>query len=82
MLISIPCLALVIILFVLKVMQMTNFGMGVTNTQINYSYDPAFVTINTGNKNPAYAPFMLAFTINIDAASCPNSAITFQPFVN
>lgn len=37
-LVSLPLMALIVILFILKLIQMVNYGIVMSNTQINYSY--------------------------------------------
>jgi hypothetical protein len=76
-LVSLPLLAIIIILLVLKLVQMVNYGIVMTNSQISYTYEPPLTTFSTSQKDPEYAPFMLAFTVNIDNVSCPNNNIVF-----
>lgn len=81
-LVSIPLLVIIVILLVLKLVQMVNYGIVMTNSQITYTYEPPLTTFSTSQTDPAYAPFMLGFSVNIDNARCPNSAITFEAFLN
>ena len=61
---------------------MVNYGIVMSQTQVNFTFEPPLTTISTNQNDPNYAPFMVAFTVNIDNSSCPNTAISFEAFVN
>ena len=39
-------------------------------------------TFSTNSKDANFAPFMLAFTTNIDTSTCPSNSISFEGFAN
>jgi hypothetical protein len=80
--VSLPLLVIIFILLVLQAVQMFNYGIVMSQTQINYSYEPPLTTISTKQNDPNYTPFMAAFAVDSDNSSCPNSAISFEVFVN
>lgn len=80
--VSIPLLALIVILLVLKIVQMVNYGIVMTNSQINYSYEPTLTTFSTSLSDPSYSPFMVGFSVNLDTVNCPSSSITYEAFLN
>lgn len=79
-LVSLPLVGLIIILFVLKLLQMINYGIVMSSTQLNYSYEPNMMTLSTLMNDSSYAPFMIGFNVNIDTANCPNTALPFEVY--
>lgn len=77
-LVSIPLLVIIVILFILKIIQMATYGIVLTNTQLHYFSEPPVTTFSTFQNDSTYAPFMIAFSVNIDSTSCPNSALSFE----
>jgi hypothetical protein len=72
-LLSIPIIALLFILFLLKFIQLTTHGIVYSATSTLTSYEPYFTTFTTANHS-AYAPFMIAFALNnADTCSAPIS---------
>lgn len=76
-LVSLPMLIIIFIVLVLKIIQMAQYGIVMTSTQVNFSNEPTISTVSTFQNDSSYAPFMLAFSVNIDASSCPNSILPF-----
>ena len=77
-LVSLPLVALIIILLLLKAAQMSSFGIVMSSKQVDYTSEPSLSSFTTSQSDAVLAPFMLAFSINTDKTSCPNSAITFE----
>jgi hypothetical protein len=76
-LISLPIIILILALLALRIIQMINYGIANTNTQLNINYDPLMTTLSTDPNDINYSPFMLAFNAVIDNSSCPNTKIGF-----
>lgn len=81
-LISIPLIFLILALLTLRLIQMINYGIANTNTQVNINYDPIMTTLSTNPNDLNSSPFMLAFNAVIDNTSCPNTNLGFEVSFN